>query len=67
MKEVAKEEQIVQKAEQQETQSAFLNQQEEAVNPFAARVKSEKNIKSNKNRVNKNLQAGEKAYRLLPY
>lgn len=66
MQAVAKEEQQELRAEQQESQSAFLNQQEEAVNPFAARVKSEKSIKTNRNRINKNLAAGEKAYRLLP-
>jgi type III secretion protein W len=66
MKEVAKEEMVELHAEQQESQAAFLNQQEEAVNPFAVRVKTEKSLKSNKNRVNKNLAAGEKAYRLLP-
>lgn len=64
MQAVAKEEKVEKQAAQQETQSAFLNQQEEAVNPFAARVKSEKSIKSNKERVNKNLAAGEKAYML---
>lgn len=66
MQAVAKEEQQELRAEQQESQSAFLNQQEEAVNPFASRVKSEKSIKNNRNRINKNLAAGEKAYRLLP-
>ena len=67
MKEVAKEEQVELHAEQEESQGAFLNQQEEAINPFAATIKkSEKTLKNNKNRVNKNLQAGEKAYRLLP-
>ncbi|MCE5315954.1 MAG: hypothetical protein LLG04_01145 [Parachlamydia sp.] len=66
MQAVAKEEQLELKAEQQESQSAFLNQQEEAVNPFAARVKTEKSLKNNRKRVNKNLAAGEKASRLLP-
>lgn len=67
MKEIAAEEQIEMRAEQEESQSAFLNQQEEAINPFAATIKkSEKTIKNNRGRVNKNLQAGEKASRLLP-
>jgi type III secretion protein W len=67
MKEVAKEEQVEIRAEQEESQGAFLNQQEEAINPFAATIKkSEKTLKNNKNRVNKNLQSGEKASRLLP-
>lgn len=67
MKEVAKDEQIELHAEQEESQAAFLNQQEEAVNPFAATIKkNQKTLKNNRDRVNKNLQAGEKAYRLLP-
>jgi type III secretion protein W len=67
MKEVAQEEQVELHAEQQESQGAFLNQCEEAVNPFAATIKkSEKTLKANKGRVNKNLKAGEKASRLLP-
>lgn len=67
MKEVAKEEQIEQHAEQQESQGAFMNQCEEAVNPFAATIKkTEKSLKNNKSRVNKSLKSGEKAGRLLP-
>jgi type III secretion protein W len=66
MQEVAKEEQVELHAEQEESQSAFLNQQEEAVNPFAARTKTEKSIKTRKDRINKNLQSGEKSSRLLP-
>ncbi len=67
MKEVAQEEQVELRAEQEESQSAFLNQQEEAINPFAARIKrTEKTLKNNRSRVNKNLQPGEKAHRLLP-
>lgn len=66
MQEVAKEEQLEIHAEQEESQAAFLNQQEEAVNPFAARVKTEKNIKTRKDRINKSLEAGEKPSRLLP-
>jgi type III secretion protein W len=67
MKEVAKDEDIERHAAQQESQGAFLNQCEEAVNPFAATLKkSEKTLKANKGRVNKNLKAGEKSSRLLP-
>ncbi len=66
MQEVAKEEKIERNAEQEESQGAFLNQQEEAVNPFAARVKTEKKLETKKDRVNKSLQAGEKPSSLLP-
>lgn len=67
MKQVAKDEQQELRAEQQESQVAFLDAQKEAVNPFAARGKTEKSIKSNaKDRVNKSLGTGEKAQRLLP-
>lgn len=66
MKEVAKEGQIEMRAEQMESQSAFLDSQKEAVNPFASRVKSEKSLKDNKNRVKKNVMAGEKGQRMLP-
>lgn len=67
MKAVAKEEAQEIRAEQEESQLAFLDAQKEAVNPFAARTRTEKSIKSNsKDRVNKSLKAGEKGYRLLP-
>jgi type III secretion protein W len=66
MKEVAKGEQIELRAEQIESQGAFLDSQKEAVNPFASRVKSEKSLKDNKNRVKKNVMAGEKGQRMLP-
>lgn len=67
MQEVAKEEQQELRAEQQESQAAFLNEQMEAINPFAARrQKVDKTIKANKGRVSKNLKAGDKAQQLLP-
>jgi len=67
MKAVAKEEAQVMHAEQEESQVAFLDAQKEAVNPFAARTRNEKTIKSNaKDRVNKGLKAGDKSARLLP-
>lgn len=66
MKEVAQEENLELRAEQVESQGAFLDSQKEAVNPFAARVKSEKSLKDNKNRVKKNVNAGEKGSRFLP-
>lgn len=67
MKQVAQENTQELRAEQNESQMAFLDAQKEAVNPFAARTRNEKSIKSNaKDRVNKNLKAGEKGQRLLP-
>lgn len=67
MKEVAKEEQQELRAEQQESQSAFLNSQEEAVNPFAAKFATKnKEIKTHKSRVQKMMKAGEKGQRLMP-
>lgn len=66
MKEVAQDEAVEMRAEQVESQGAFLDSQKEAVNPFASRVKSEKSLKDNKNRVKKNVMAGEKGSRMLP-
>lgn len=66
MKEVAQEETVELRAEQIESQGAFLDSQKEAVNPFASRVKSEKSIKDNRNRIKKSIMAGEKGARLLP-
>lgn len=67
MKQVAADEAQELRAEQQESQVAFLDSQKEAVNPFAARTRNEKSIKSNaKDRVNKSLKSGEKGQRLLP-
>lgn len=67
MKEVAAEEQVELRAEQQESQSAFMNQCQEAINPFAARIKkNEKSLKAQRERVNKNVKAGEKGTRFLP-
>ncbi len=67
MKEVQKEEILEQKAEQQESQSALLNQQEEAVNPFAAKFAAkQKPIKTNLSRVQKMQLGAEKGQRLLP-
>jgi type III secretion protein W len=71
LKQLAKEEQIDKQldniAKQQDSKLTLLNQQEELINPFAATIKkSEKSLKNNKDRINKNVKAGEKAYRLLP-
>ena len=67
MKQVAQEETQELHAEQQESQYALLDSQKEVINPFAARTRSEKTIKSNaKDRVSKNLKSGEKEQRLLP-
>lgn len=67
MREVAKEEQQELKAEQLESQAAFRNSQEEAINPFAAKfAQKQKPIKASKTRVQKMLESGEKAGRLLP-
>ncbi len=66
MKAVAKEEAAELRAEQQESQVAFLDAQKDAVNPFATRVKSEKSLASRRGAIKKNVKAGEKAYRLLP-
>lgn len=67
MKQVAQDEAMELHAEQQESSLALIDSQKEAVNPFAARARNEKTIKSNaKDRVNKSLKAGEKEQRLLP-
>jgi type III secretion protein W len=66
MKEVAQDERVEMRAEQQESQAALLDSQKEAINPFAARVKSEKSIKTTKGRVSKSLGASEKTQKLLP-
>lgn len=67
MQSVAKEEQIELRAEQIDSQKAFLANQEEMVNPFAAKfaTKQEK-IKTPKTRVQEMMKSGEKAARLLP-
>jgi len=67
MKAVAKEEiqEIV--AEQNESKAAFINQQEEAINPFAAKFATkEKPIKASKSRLQKMMEAGGKMEKLLP-
>lgn len=67
MKEVAKDEQLELHAEQEESQVSFLNSQEEAINPFAAKFAAkQKEIKSHKSRVQKMLKPGETGKRLLP-
>lgn len=67
MQEVAKEEQLEQKAEQVTSQKTLLESQETAVNPFAARIQTtQKSIKAHKGRVQKMMNAGEKSKRLLP-
>lgn len=65
MKEVAQNTQLEISAEQQDSKTAFLDAQEEAVNPFAAKFATkQKDIKSSKARIKK-AQGSEKT-RLLP-
>jgi type III secretion protein W len=66
MQEVAKETAAEVHAEQQTSAADFKNSMEEAVNPFAAARKKEKPLKSQKTRIQKMLQSGEKAQKLLP-
>lgn len=67
MQQVGKEEQQELRAEQQESQAAFRNSLEEAVNPFAAKFATrQKPIEQSKTRIQKMLESGEKAHRLLP-
>lgn len=66
MQAVAKEEQRELRAEQEESQYAFIDAQKEAINPFAARVKSEKSIKTRKDSIKKSMGLAEKGARLLP-
>src|SRR5687767_8749089 len=67
MKEVAKDQIQELAAEQTDSKMAFLNSQEEAINPFAAKYATrQKPIKSSKTRIQKMLQSGEKAHKLLP-
>jgi type III secretion protein W len=66
MKEVAKNEQVEKSAAQVESQKAFTDSQEEAVNPFAAKFATkQKEIKTHKSRIQKMMQAGGKS-RLMP-
>lgn len=66
MQQVAAEEQVELSAEQEDSKAAFLNQQSEAVNPFAARAQTtRKDIKTNLSRTEQMLKAG-KSSRLLP-
>jgi len=67
MQTVGKKEAAELRAEQQESKLSFLEAQEEAVNPFAAKFATkQKDIKVNKSRVQKMMESGEKADRLLP-
>lgn len=67
MQEVAKDEQLEQKAEQIDSQKSFLSAQETATNPFAARFQTtQKSIKTHKSRVQKMMESGAKGKRLLP-
>lgn len=66
MQEVGKEEQVIQRAEQQETSAASKSQLEETINPFAAKFATkQKPIKTQKTRIQKMAEGGEKA-RMLP-
>lgn len=67
MQETAKEEMQELRAEQQTSMDSLKNQLEEAVNPFARNALSrQKKVESPKTRIQKMLQSGEKADRLLP-
>jgi type III secretion protein W len=67
MKAVERREQRDLRAEQQESRAAFLEAQEEAVNPFSAKFATkQKELPDNRKRINKMMESGEKAQRLLP-
>lgn len=53
-------------AEQATSVEDFQNQLQEAVNPFAALRKKEKTLKTQKSRIQKMMESGEKAGKLLP-
>lgn len=52
--------------EQQSSKEAFIDQQKEAINPFARSQKKEKPVKAQMSRVQKMLQSGESLGRMLP-
>lgn len=52
--------------EQQSSKEAFIDQQKEAINPFARAQKKEKPVKAQMSRVQKMLQSGESLGRMLP-
>lgn len=67
MQQVAKEEQQELRAEQLSSKESFLAAQEEVINPFAAKFASkQKEIKTQKSRVQKMKEMGEKGDKLLP-
>lgn len=67
MQQIQQDEIIDKMGEQEEAHSAFLNQMEEAINPFAARYATkQKPLRNQSSRVMKMLQSGDKADRLAP-
>lgn len=67
MQDVAKEEAQELNAEQLDSKSAFLQSQEEAINPFAAKFATkQKKVENHRGRIAKMMQMGEKGQRLLP-
>ena len=67
MMEAGQETQAELRAERQDSLKAFVADQKDLVNPFASRLQTtQKSIKASKSRVQKMLQTGEKAARLLP-
>jgi type III secretion protein W len=67
MMEAGQETQDELRAERQDSLKAFVADQKDQVNPFASRLQTtQKSIKASKSRVQKMLQTGEKAARLLP-
>ena len=66
MKETATEETRELKAEQRSSADGYMKSVEEAVNPFAAKMSERKKTEKSKTRIQKMMESGEKAGRLLP-
>lgn len=66
MKDIAKDLSEELSAEQTSSLLSFRNELEEAVNPFAGLRKKDKTLKSQKTRIQKMMESGEKAEKLLP-
>lgn len=66
MQQVKADEIVESSAEQETSKDAFLFAQQETVNPFAFMRRSEKTITAQKSRIQKMLQSGEKAQRMVP-
>lgn len=67
MREIEKDKNVEIRAEQAESQLAFLDAQKEAINPFAMLARArQRPIKASRTRIQKMLKSGEKGDRLLP-